>query len=143
MPQREQTFYRAWRALAQNDLTLRLLGIRNAADTLRGLPERSEDALLDLVHDMRIPRAAREPYFSQHQAALLSWVGYLKRRSHQKGHPRQEAYSIDLVEYLAIRLFYERELVESACHAHLGLAGTDRRTAAVRVRFPGRLSSAA
>lgn len=125
MPQREQTFYRAWRALAQDDLTLRLLGIRNAADTLRGLPDRSEDALLNLVHDMRIPRAAWEPYFSQHLAALPGWVGYIKWRSHQKGHPWQEAYPTDLVDYLAIRLFYERELVESACRAHLALAGTD------------------
>jgi uncharacterized protein YbcC (UPF0753/DUF2309 family) len=82
---------------------------------------------------MRIPHAAREPYFSQHLAALPGWVGYLKWRSHQRGRPWQEAYSIDLADYLAIRLFYERKLVESACRAHLGLAGTDRRTAAVRV----------
>ncbi|MCP9455748.1 MAG: DUF2309 domain-containing protein, partial [Nitrospira sp.] len=136
MPQRELTFYGAWRQLAQHDFSLRLLGIANSAAKLRALPDRSEDAVLDLVHHMRIPRAAWEPYFSQHLAALPGWVGYIKWRSHQKSHPWQEAYPINLVDYLAIRLFYERELVESACRAHLALAGTDDELRRYAHEFP-------
>jgi uncharacterized protein YbcC (UPF0753/DUF2309 family) len=125
MPHREQTFYRAWRTLAQDDVTLRLIGIRNAAGKVRALPDRPEDALLDLLHDMRIPQATWEPYLSQHLAALPGWVGFIKWRAHQSRHPWQEAYPIDLVKYLAVRLFYERELVKSACRTNLALAGTD------------------
>ncbi|MCP9438951.1 MAG: DUF2309 domain-containing protein [Nitrospira sp.] len=136
MPQRERGFYRAWRDLAQDDFTLRLIGIRNAADKLRDLPDCSEDALLNLLHDMGIPHTVWEPYFSEHLASLPGWVGYIKWRSHEKGHPWQEAYPIDLANYLAVRLFYERELVESACRTYLALAGTNDERRRYARHFP-------
>jgi uncharacterized protein YbcC (UPF0753/DUF2309 family) len=125
MPQREQTFYRAWKTLAQHDLTLRLVGIREAAARIRALPDRTEDAVLDSLAGMGIPKAAWERYLSLHLVALPGWTGYIKWRAHQHGDPWQQAFPIDLVKYLAVRLFYERHLVEAACRLHLGLAGHD------------------
>ncbi|HJR75388.1 MAG TPA: DUF2309 domain-containing protein [Nitrospiraceae bacterium] len=123
MPQREQTFYRAWKALAQHDLTLRLLGIRDAAAIIRALPHRTEDAVLDSLTGMRIPKTVWEQYFSLHLVALPGWTGYIKWRAHEQDNPWQQSFPIDLVKYLAVRLFYERHLVEAACRLHLGIAG--------------------
>lgn len=125
MPHRELSFYGAWRKVAQEDWSWRLLGIAHAAEKLRALPDRPEDALLDLLDDMYISPSTWESYFSQHLAALPGWVGYIKWRSRQDHHPWQQAYPIDLTSYLAVRLFYERELVRSACYTHLAIAGTD------------------
>ncbi|HEX2056503.1 MAG TPA: DUF2309 domain-containing protein [Nitrospiraceae bacterium] len=123
MPQREETFYRAWKALAEHDFTLRLIGIREPAAAVRALPYRSEDAVLDSLTGMGIPKDIWEPYLSLHLVALPGWAGYIKWRANQHDDPWQQAFRIDLVKYAAVRLFYERHLVDAACRRHLGIAG--------------------
>ncbi len=123
MSHRDQTFYRAWKSLAQYDMTLRLIGIREAAKRIRALPDRPEDAVLDSLTRLLIPKLAWEEYLSLHLAAMPGWTGYIKWRAHQSGYPWQEQFPIDLVKYLAVRLFYERELVERTCGDRLGIAG--------------------
>jgi len=125
MPAREQTFYRTWKSLAPRDLTLRLIGIKDAAARIRALPDRPEDAVLEQLTRMSIPKTAWEQYLSLHLAALPGWTGYIKWRAHQSGYPWQDAFPIDLVKYLAVRLFYERQLVEAACRTHLGIEGQE------------------
>ncbi len=125
MPRREQTFYRDWKSLATYDYTLRLLGIRDAAVKIAALPDRPDDALLEHLEQMRIPKHVWEPYLSSHLTALPGWTGYIKWRSQQTDHPYQKAYPVDLVKYLAVRLFYERELVEKACRNALEVEGHD------------------
>lgn len=123
MPRRGHTFYRAWKALAVHDFTLYLLGIQEATTKIHALSDRPEDALLEHLAHMRIPKSAWESYLSLHLAALPGWTGYLKWRSQQSDHPWQEACPADLVKYLAVRLFYERELVEGTCRDSLGIEG--------------------
>ena len=123
MPGRDRTFYRAWKLLAVHDFTLRLMGITEAAAKIRTLPERPEDAVLEHLAHMHIPKPAWESYLALHLAALPGWTGYLKWRSQQTDHPWQAAYPADLVKYLAVRLFYERELVDIACRDVLGVEG--------------------
>jgi uncharacterized protein YbcC (UPF0753/DUF2309 family) len=123
MPHREQTFYGAWLSLAQHDVALRLLGVRNAAQKIRARSNRPEDAVLDSMTALGIPKVAWEAYLSLHLAALPGWTGYIKWRSNQTDFPWQRAFPIDLVQYLAVRLFYERELVERTVREALGMAG--------------------
>lgn len=123
MPEREQTFYRAWKTLARHDLTLRLLGISEAPAKIQALPHRPEEALLQSLMQLGIPKSAWEEYLARHLSAMPGWSGYIKWRAHQSDHPWQEQFPIDLVKYLAVRLFYERELVDQACRSQLGLAG--------------------
>lgn len=124
MPHRERTFFRAWKATAQYDLELRCLGISRAAERIRALPDRPEDALLQSLDFLNVPDPAWQEYLSLHVAALPGWAGFIKWRSNQTAYPWQEAYRIDLTKYLAVRLFYERELVSVACRQHLQCAGT-------------------
>lgn len=136
MPYREDTFFRSWKRAAQYDLSLPLLGIERAAEKIRGLSDRPEDALLASLDQMGIPRQAWPNYLSLHLAALPGWTGFIKWRAEQAGDPWQEHYRIDLIKYLAIRLFYERELVGPVCRKALGCEGHVGAVGEYTRRFP-------
>ena len=123
MPNREQTFYRAWKRLARYDACLPLLGIEDAAAKIDALGERPEEAVLHCLANLGIPKSAWESYFALHLSALPGWTGYIKWRSEEQHHPWQVRYPIDLVKYLAVRLFYEREFVAHHCRRYLNLPG--------------------
>lgn len=123
MPNRELTFYRAWKKLAPYDASLRMLGMVDAPAKIAALADRPEEGLLASLLDLKIPKSAWESYLALHLAALPGWAGYIKWRSEEAHHPWQTQYPIDLVKYLAVRLFYERELVAGVCTARLGLPG--------------------
>ena len=60
---------------------------------------------------------------SSHLAALPGWAGFIKWRADQSEYEWQSAFPIDLVQYLAVRLWYERELVHQACREELAIDG--------------------
>ena len=124
MPHRDQKFFRAWKSLAQYDGVFRCLGIKQAGQRIRALPDRTEDAVLDSLSRLTLPKPVWEEYLSLHLAALPGWTGYIKWRSNQDNYAWQQHFPIDLVKYLAVRLFYERELVEHSCRNRLGIGGT-------------------
>ncbi len=66
---------------------------------------------------------AWQDYLSLHLAALSGWAGFIKWRADQNEYEWQTAYPIDLAQYLAVRLWYERELV----HKRLPQSAGDRR----------------
>ena len=123
MPERQRTFYRSWKRLARYDVGLRLLGVMDAAQKIDAMDDRPEEAVLHSLAAMGIPKPAWESYFALHLSALPGWTGYIKWRSEEPHYPWQTRYPIDLVKYLAVRLFYEREFVDLRCRQRLGLAG--------------------
>ena len=123
MPDRQHTFYRAWKRLARYDASLRLLGVTDAAQKIDALGDRPEEAVLDSLAVMGIPKSAWESYFALHLSAMPGWTGYIKWRSEEQHHPWQARYPVDLVKYLAVRLFYEREFVALHCRQSLDIAG--------------------
>jgi uncharacterized protein YbcC (UPF0753/DUF2309 family) len=123
MPDRQHTFYRAWKRLARYDASLRLLGVADAAQKIDALGDRPEEAVLDSLAVMGIPKSAWESYFALHLSAMPGWTGYIKWRSEEQHHPWQARYPVDLVKYLAVRLFYEREFVALHCRQSLDIAG--------------------
>lgn len=136
MPKREETFFRAWKAAARYDFNLSLLGIRQAASKIEALSDRPEDVLLESLERLQIPHSAWQQYLSRHLAALPGWAGLIKWREDEDAHPWQASYRIDLVKYLAVRLFYERELVANACRTSLGCEGTASALREHEERFP-------
>jgi len=121
MPGREQGFYRAWKALARREWSP--CGIADSRHKLAALAERPEDALLDSLEVLAIPQDAWPDYLSRHLTALAGWAGFIKWRSGHGDYPWQQAHPIDLLQYLAVRLWYERELVDAACRDALGITG--------------------
>src|SRR5918993_3090023 len=121
MPGREKGLYGAWRFLAQQEWSPG--AIKNSREKLARLPAQPEDALLESLNVLGIPAEARQDYLSLHLVALSGWAGFIKWRADQSEYEWQLAYPIDLVQYLAVRLWYERELVQKACRESLGIDG--------------------
>jgi len=122
MPRRELDFYGAWKTLAAHEWSP--CGIVDSRRKIAGLPEHPEDAVLDSLAALAIPHEFRQDYLSLQLAALPGWAGFIKWRGDQREYEWQKAYPVGLVKFLAVRLWYVRELVEQACRGTLGIAGT-------------------
>lgn len=124
MPERKKTFYKAWKELVLDDSSGSILGIRNWKNKILDLPDRPEDAVLESLSLLGIPKNLWDSYFSLQLAQLSGWTGFIKWRSEQTDYEWQNAFPIDLIKYMAIRLFYEREFVMLACQEKLAIPGT-------------------
>lgn len=123
MPSRESSFYDAWKLLAQHDYSNAFLGLQDWKSKIQALPEHPEEAILKHLEFFGIPKALWVDYLSLQLGALPGWTGFIKWRAEEAGYEWQVAYPASLVKYLAIRLFYETELVSAACRAELGISG--------------------
>lgn len=136
MPLREKTFYGSWKALAQWEGSGFLMDIPDWTRKLQQLPDQPEDAVLACLQAMGLPQDVWSHVFSLHLAQLPGWTGFLKWRADQVDNEWQTAFPIDLVQYLAVRLFYERELVQRVCQDRLRLPGTYTAIASSMEHFP-------
>jgi len=121
MPGRERGFFGAWRWLAAQERSP--CGIASSRSKLGALPARPDDTLIDSLDALGIPAEAWPDFLSRHLTALPGWAGFIKWRSDQADYEWQQAYPVDLLQYLAVRVWYERELVQKACRESLGLDG--------------------
>jgi hypothetical protein len=132
MPERARGFYEAWRSLAERDPAVWFLGIRDAARKIRQLPPEPEDAIIAILRSMGIGEEHWTEYFTLHLAALPGWAGLIRWRESRPDYEEQEHSPTDLCHYLAVRLFYELELVSGLCRSEWGIEGTVR---ALRAHF--------
>jgi len=124
MPERENGFYGAWKSLAGYEWSL--CGITDSRRKLAQLPVHPEDAVLDSLATLAIPREFWQDYLSLQLAALPGWAGFIKWRGDQSDYDWQRAYPVGLVKFLAVRLWYVRELVQGTCRDELGIDGNYR-----------------
>jgi hypothetical protein len=95
MPNREDGFYAAFRAVAEYDREIPDEGI--VAD----LPETPTEAIEAVLEPH--PKSQWVPIFEEQLAALPGWTGFIKQRA-EGGDAWQSAHPITLVGYLAARL---------------------------------------
>ncbi|HSF08081.1 MAG TPA: DUF2309 domain-containing protein, partial [Nitrospirales bacterium] len=124
MPVRERGFYSAWRELAQEDYSGGFLGIPHIRQRIRELSDDPEESLSHHLHVLQIPRERWGEYLSRHLAQLPGWAGFIRWRGDNPGYPAQQLHPIDPMQYLAVRLFYESEMVDGFCRREWGIAGT-------------------
>ena len=122
MPGRDQGLYKAWKSLAAREWSP--CGIPDSRRKIAELPEHPEDAVLESLETLGIPGQLRQDYLSLQLTALPGWAGFIKWREEQRDYAWQQAYPATLVQFLAIRLWYVRELVQQACRDELGIEGT-------------------
>ncbi|AGB33416.1 hypothetical protein C488_17703 [Natrinema pellirubrum DSM 15624] len=96
MPNREDGFYQAWRAVAPHDGDVP--GPADADD----LPETAIEALESALGDY--PEGRWVEILEAHLAALPGWSGFITQRTDDAVDPWQEQYPITLAQYLAVRL---------------------------------------
>lgn len=124
MPSRSRGFYASWRELAVADRSLRFLGIPDAARKIGALPESAEDAVRQGLDRLGVAAERRAEYQERMFAQLPGWAGFVRWRSENPTYPAQREHPIDPVDYLAVRMFYEVELVDRACRQEWGVPGT-------------------
>lgn len=127
MPGRERGFYAAWKRLAETDASFRFLGVEGWREALRALPDRPDDALMASLQALGIAEEHWSEYLARRLAQLPGWAGLIKWREQQRPQdPRQQEQPIDLLQYLAVRLFCEATLIRSVCRRTWGIEGTAR-----------------
>jgi len=104
MPNREEGFYLAWKAMIQYDPALN----HNIRKQLKFLPEDAEHALSEALIELEIPKSKLQDYLEAHLLALPGWAGMMLWRSQQA--TQEEKL---LLEYLAVRISLECALVKS------------------------------
>lgn len=124
MPGREQGFYRAWKALAAGELALVLGEIDGWNAAVRALPDRADDSLTQTLDSLQIDDALQTDYLRRRLLQLPGWAALIKWREHHPLHPHQQRHHIDLVEFLAVRLFCESLLIKQVCRRIWGVDGT-------------------
>jgi hypothetical protein len=122
MPGRDQGFYSAWKTLAGREWTT--CGIAESRRKIAALPDHPEDTIFECLEALKIPAELRQDYLSLQLAALPGWAGLIKWRAEQTAYPWQQTYPVGLVKFLAVRLWYVRELVQHVCREELGIEGT-------------------
>src|SRR5687768_11248702 len=121
MPGRGQGVYTAWKSLAS--LEWSPCGIKDSRRKIAELSAHPEDAVMESLGMLGIPHELRHDYLSLQLTALPGWAGFIQWRTEQPNYAWQQAYPISLVEFLAVRLWYIRELVQKVCHEELGIKG--------------------
>lgn len=121
MPGREKGLYEAWKAMASHEWSP--CGIKDSRRKIAQLPDYPEDSLLESLNTLGIPSELLQDYLSLQLTALPGWAGFIKWRGEERDYPWQQANPVGLVKFLAIRLWYARELVPQACKDHLGIDG--------------------
>ncbi len=100
MPGKKHGFYKAWRKLARYDSELGIKGLDE-------IPKTSSEALIDVLSGFS--KKEYTTIFTYHLAALPGWTGYINYRSASNS-AWQQAYRVDLEQYLAVRLWIARRL---------------------------------
>lgn len=124
MPAKREGFYAAWRELAQHDASGRLLGIDRFDAKIAALPDDPESAIQKSLEALEIPEGRWPDYLKRVLAQLPGWTGLIRWRGLNPGDPIQKAYPIDVVQYLAVRMFYEVEFVGVEARQQWDVAGT-------------------
>ncbi len=124
MPLRKNGFYHAWRDLAQHDRTGFLMGIKEFPRKIRDLPDEPEDAIVRSLHCLGIPEERWREYLSRQLSQLPGWTGLIRWLGENPAYHAQCRHPFDLMQYLAVRLFYEVELVHVECQRYWGIEGT-------------------
>ncbi|MCL4152361.1 UNVERIFIED_CONTAM: hypothetical protein GTU68_036309 [Idotea baltica] len=100
MPYKTEGFYNAWRLLVVYDSD-------TGKTALKDIPKTSKANLEEILKDY--DESDYLKIFTYHLAALPGWTGYINHRTQNNTDWHQE-YPIDVLDYLAVRLWTTRKL---------------------------------
>lgn len=107
-------FYAAWlAAVAWDPAARRIAGRAGRGSALAGLPAQPEDAILACLERLDVAEGERVSELARQLARMPGWAGHAKWRSRWAA-PHHPGPALHLVDYLAVRLGYEAELLGAA-----------------------------
>ncbi len=102
MPGREQGLFRAWSALAQQNLRLFIRGLH--VKNILGADDTPEGIISHVMTELGVPEDAWLDYFTCELTRLHGWAGFIRWRSGAKHYHWSRNFPAGMVDYLAIRL---------------------------------------
>ena len=117
MPGRGLGFYDAWKNLADSDYGFDLNGLPAWRDRLHHLPALAQDAVIGHLHDLGVKEQHWGTYLGRLLTQLPGWAGMIAWRVSRPAYPPQQVQPVDLIQFLAVRLFYETLLIQKVCRS--------------------------
>jgi len=115
LPGRALGFYDSWKSLAGKDRTLEFDNLPGWRDSLHHLPALARDAVIQRLRELGVREEDWGDYLGRLILQLPGWAGMIQWRETHPQYARQETQPIDLIQYLAVRLFYETLLIQKIC----------------------------
>jgi hypothetical protein len=117
-------FYDAWRKMVEGDISLELNEMPGAREALRELPPLPVDAVIQGLLRLGVPEAHWGTYLRRLCLALPGFSAMVYWRQTHPGYAAQRVHPIDLLQYLAVRLFYETLFVRQLSRRVFGHDGS-------------------
>ena len=124
MPGRALGLYEAWRRIAEHDRRFDLDGLPGWREALHHLPARADDAIIQSLQQLGVAREHWGAYLGRVLVRLKGWTGMVFWRQLHPAYAHQSARPVDVLQYLAIRLSYESQLVRDLCRRTWGIDAT-------------------
>ena len=121
MPSRATGFFDAWRNLVRSDQSFDFDGVTDWRGAVGQLPLSATDAVISQLVELGVDQSGWSNYCGRSLAHLRGWAGMIFWRQENSGYARQQAQPIDLMQYLAARLFYQNLLVTRTAMANWNL----------------------
>lgn len=137
MPARALGFYDAWRVLAEQDRSFDFDGLGPWREALHRLPTLAEDAVIQQLQALGIEQKDWGEYLGRVLVKLKGWAAMAFWRQLHPNYAYQKVQPMDVLQYLAVRLFYETLLVRRLCRSTWQL---DAGVASLRHYFAAHLS---
>ena len=124
MSLRGDGFYQAWRRLVQEDDSGTHYRIEGFTQRVNDLPTDPEDTIASSLQHLGIPQERWREYLARQLTLLPGWMTYIRWLGAHPDYSAQSKHPIDITHYLAVRMFYEVELVQLRCQQEWGIDGT-------------------
>ena len=115
LPGRALGFYESWRNLVKHDRSFDFDGLTGWRESVQDLPIFPVDVVIGQLQSLGIPEANWPDYCGRLLVNLKGWAGMVFWRQLHPNYAKQQANPIDMMQYLAVRLFYQTLLVNRAC----------------------------
>ncbi len=122
-PSRGEGLYTAWKRAASTDVSLALAELSGWRDALSKLPEDSVDAVAYLLQNLDIPQSKWGSYLEKLALELPGWAGIINWRAQHSSYAANRKAPVSLMDFLAIRLFFDSLWVEHISRVTWGHAG--------------------
>lgn len=100
-------FYDAFRKMAEHDLFFDLESLPGARAALKELPPLAIDAIIQSLEKLGVHHDHWGPYLRRIALALPGLSGMVSWRASHPDYAAQRAHPIDLIQFLAVRMFHE------------------------------------
>ena len=115
MPARALGFYDAWRGMAEHERAFDLDSLPGWREALHQLPTRADDAVIHCLKQLGVEQAHWGEYLGRVLVRLKGWAGMVFWRQLHPKYAHQSTRPVDVLQFLAVRMFYETLLVRDVC----------------------------